>query len=92
VQVDLTIAFSRLITLFYLFIYLQIQNWTHKAVMCGFNLVPVPMLHTLSKDEGDSTPFTPRTYIPLLLPGSFPGIAMPLSEAVGKVMAAIMHA
>ena len=59
--------------------------------MCGFNLVPAPILSTLSKDEGDSTPFTTRTYIPLLLPPSFPGTAMPLSQAVGSVMTAILQ-
>ena len=53
---------------------IQIQSWLYKATMCGFNLVPAPMLQTLSQDRGVSAhPFQQQYFIPLKLPATFPG-------------------
>ena len=68
--------------------YSQIQSWIHKAGMCGFNLVPVPMLQTLCK--ADSHPFGSSQYIPLHLPPSICGFSSDLGAALGYIMSAII--
>lgn len=57
----------------YIVVYLnlQIQNWTHKAAMCGFNLVPVPSLSRLGLVDSPidaSHPFLHPRFVPLKLP------------------------
>ena len=46
----------------------QIQGWIHKALMCDFNLVAVPMHSSLLQDSRRGHPFRKPTFIPLLLP------------------------
>ena len=55
--------------------------------MCDFNLVPVP---NLCKEAQDSQPFNSHQYIPIQFPCTFPGSSITLSEAIQRVMSAII--
>ena len=46
----------------------QIQGWVHKASMCDFNLVVVPVHRNLSGEMKLSHPFRGATFISLSLP------------------------
>jgi hypothetical protein len=55
-------------------LYKLIQNWIHKASMCGFNLVPVSSLGALGLVNSSVDlphPFIHPSYIPLALPRDF---------------------
>ena len=50
------------------FIHPQIQSWVHKASMCDFNLVAVPMHKSLLQDHRCTHPFRKPSFVPLSLP------------------------
>ena len=49
-------------------LFLQIQSWVHKASMCDFNLVAVPVQKNLSQDNKWAHPFRKPTFIPISVP------------------------
>ncbi len=57
--------------------------------MCGFNLVPVPMVQNLCREK-DSHPFGSHQYFPLQLPAAVCAASANLGEAVGTIMTAII--
>ena len=50
------------------FVHPQIQSWVHKASMCDFNLVAVPMHKSLLQDHRCTHPFRKPSFVPLSLP------------------------